>query len=150
VYDDGVVLRLAEDHFVVSCSSGHVPGVVLRLEEWRQDRFDPARVFIHNSTAEWATLTVTGPAARQLVTALDLGVDLDDAALPHMAFANGSFDAQPARVARVSFTGDRSYEISLPASCAGRLWARMRAEGVKLDATLLGSEALMVLRAEKG
>ncbi|HLS68841.1 MAG TPA: aminomethyltransferase family protein, partial [Kiloniellales bacterium] len=150
VYDDGVVLRLAEDHFIVSCSSGHVPGVLLRLEEWRQDRFDPARVSIHNSTAEWATLTATGPAARELLTALDLGVDLDDAVLPHMAFAHGSFEGQPARIARVSFTGDRSYEISLPASRAGHLWAQMRAEGGKLDATLLGSEALMVLRAEKG
>ena len=150
IYDDGVVLRLAEDHFVVSCSSGHVPGVVLRLEEWRQDRFDPGRVVIHNSTAEWATLMATGPASRELVAALDLGVDLADAALPHMAFTTGSFQGQPLRVARVSFTGDRSYEISLPASHAAALWRRMREEGARLEATLLGSEGLMILRAEKG
>ncbi|MGM0562570.1 MAG: sarcosine oxidase subunit alpha family protein [Pseudomonadota bacterium] len=150
VYDDGVVLRLAEDHFIVSCSSGHVPGVVMRLEEWRQDRFDPARVVIHNSTPQWATLTATGPRARDLIAALDLDLDLSDEALPHMSFANAGYEGTPVRVARVSFTGDRSYEISIPASRAKELWARMRKEGDKLEATLLGTEGLMILRAEKG
>ncbi|MFD1378858.1 2Fe-2S iron-sulfur cluster-binding protein [Fodinicurvata halophila] len=150
VYDDGVVMRLAEDHFIVSCSSGHVPGVVMRLEEWRQDRFDPARVVIHNSTPEWATLTATGPRAKELVANLELGIDLSDETLPHMSFLNGMFEGIGVRVARVSFTGDRSYEITLPASRAAALWARMRSEGDKLDATLLGTEGLMILRAEKG
>ncbi|MDF2095047.1 2Fe-2S iron-sulfur cluster-binding protein [Aquibaculum arenosum] len=150
VYDDGVVLRVSEDHFIVSCSSGHVPGVVMRLEEWRQDRFDPSQVVVHNSTAQWSTLTATGPQARSLVAALDLGVDLGDDALPHMAFAQGRFRQWPVRVARVSFTGDRSYELSLPAAGALTLWQRMLVEGQKREATLLGSEALMILRAEKG
>ena len=150
VYDDGVVTKLADDHYVVSCSSGHVAGVVLRLEEWRQDRFDPSKVFVHNLTPHWATLTATGPRARQLVAALSLGVDLDDAALPHMAAAAGAFDGGPARVARVSFTGDRSYEISVPASKAPALWRAMNEAGRALDAVLMGSEALLLLRGEKG
>jgi sarcosine oxidase, subunit alpha len=150
VYDDGVTLRLGEDHFVISCSSGHVPGVFMRLQEWRQDRLDPSRVIVHNATPQWATLTASGPLSRQLVAALDLGVDLSDEGLPHTAFAHGRFDGAEARIARVSFTGDRSYEISVPASRAKALWLRMRAEGEKLDAVLLGSEALLLLRAEKG
>ena len=56
VFDDGVTLRLAEDRFLVSCSSGHTDSVVMRLELWRQDRFDPRRVVIHDTTAQWATL----------------------------------------------------------------------------------------------
>ena len=76
----------------------------------------PSRVVVHNSTPHWATLTVTGPRSRDLVAGLDLGVDLADAALPHMAFADGRFQGRPVRVARVSFTGDRSYEISVPSS----------------------------------
>ena len=87
MFDDGVTLRLADDRFLVSCSSGHTDAVVMRLELWRQDRFDPRRVFVHDATAHWATLTLTGPAARDLVAALDLGVALDDESLPHMAFA---------------------------------------------------------------
>jgi sarcosine oxidase subunit alpha len=150
VYDDGVLARLAENHFIVSCSSSHVTGVHTRLEEWRQDSFDPQQLIIHNATAQWATLTATGPLAKDLVAALDLGVDLDDAVLPPMAFAEGRFEDAPARIARVSFTGDRSYEISVPASCAAALWSNMQQAGEKLDAVLLGIEALSILRTEKG
>ncbi|MEO3385419.1 2Fe-2S iron-sulfur cluster-binding protein [Mesorhizobium sp. CAU 1741] len=150
IYDDGVVSKLADDHYVVSCSSGHVAGVVARLEEWRQDRFDPRQVFVHNLTPHWSTLTACGPRAKALVDALSLGVDLDDAALPHMATADGSFEGAPARVARVSFTGDRSYEISVPGSKAASLWQAMNEAGRTLDAVLMGSEALLLLRAEKG
>ena len=116
--------KVSDEHYIVSCSSGHVAGVAMRLEEWRQDRFDPARVVIHNATPHWATLTASGPRSRDLVAGLGLGVDLDDAALPHMAFADGRFEGRPARVARVSFTGDRSYEISVPSSIAPSAVAR--------------------------
>nr|WP_289852505.1 2Fe-2S iron-sulfur cluster-binding protein [Mesorhizobium liriopis] len=150
VYDDGVSLKVADDHYLVSCSSGHVAGVYARLEEWRQDGFDPGRVFVHNATPQWATLTASGPRAKALVEALSLGVDLSDEALPHMAFAQGRFGAVPARVARVSFTGDRSYEISVPSRAAGALLDAMLEAGRPLDAGLMGSEALLLLRAEKG
>ena len=105
----------------------------MRLELWRQDRFDPRRVVVHDATAQWATLTLTGPRARDCVAALDLGLALDDATLPHMAFAVGAFEGAPLRVARVSFTGDRSYELSVPASRAQSLAGENRggAAGVR-------------------
>src|SRR5207302_478491 len=121
VFDDGVTLRLAEDRFLVSCSSGHTDQVRMRLELWRQDRFDPRRVVVHDSTAQWATLTITGPRSRDLLAALDLSLALDDESLPHMAFAMAAFDGAPLRLARVSFTGDRSYELSVPARRASAL-----------------------------
>ncbi|TAA56724.1 2Fe-2S iron-sulfur cluster-binding protein [Shinella sp. JR1-6] len=150
IYDDGVLVRLDENRFVVSCSSSHVAGVHALLEEWRQDRFDRRRVFIHNATAEMATLTVTGPRARALMDTIGFDVPLDDAALPHMAVAAGVFEGVAVRIARVSFTGDRSYEVSMPADHAATLWTRLRREGEAFGATLLGLEALMILRAEKG
>jgi sarcosine oxidase subunit alpha len=150
VYDDGVTMRLGEDRFLVSCSSGHTDAVVMRLELWRQDRFDPRRVFIHDATAHSATLTVTGPRSLDLVASLELGVVLDDASLPHMAFATGTYEGAPLRVARVSFTGDRSYELSVPVSRAKALRRRIVAALSAFGGGLLGSEALMILRAEKG
>ncbi|CDX32467.1 Sarcosine oxidase, alpha subunit family [Mesorhizobium sp. ORS 3359] len=150
VFDDGVLVRLDEHRFIVSCSSSHVAAVHARLEEWRQDRFGRDAVYIHNATAQYATLTVSGPNARQLVEALDLGAALDDASLPHMAVAAGRFAGDEVRIARVSFTGDRSYEISIRADRAEALWARMQHEGRAFDAVLLGLESLMILRAEKG
>ena len=150
VFDDGILVRLDEHRFIVSCSSSHVASVHARLEEWRQDRFGRDAVYIHNATAEWATLTVSGPQAKALVAALELGVDLDDAALPHMAIAGGRFASDVVRVARVSFTGDRSYEISMRADRAPALWKRMKAAGKELNAVTIGLDALMILRAEKG
>jgi sarcosine oxidase subunit alpha len=150
VFDDGVTLRLSEDRFLVSCSSGHTDSVVTRLELWRQDRFDPRRVVVHDTTAQWATLTLTGPRARDLATALDLGVPLDDESLPHMAFAVSSFDGAPIRIARVSFTGDRSYELSVPANRAHAVRGRIAEQLAAFGGGLLGLEGLMILRAEKG
>jgi sarcosine oxidase subunit alpha len=150
VFDDGVTLRLAEDRFLVSSSSGHTDAVRMRLELTRQDRFDARRVAIHDTTAQWATLTVTGPRSRELIEASGLGIPLGDESLPHMAFATGGFDGCPLRAARVSFTGDRSYELSVPARRAGLLRARLAGKLKAFGGGLLGLEALMILRAEKG
>ena len=146
IFDDGVVLRLAPGHFVVSCSSGHVASMVAHLEEWRQDRFDLAKVFIHDASAHWATIAVSGPHSKRVVASLDLGVTMDDVELPHMAACAGKFAGRPARIARVSFTGERCYEISVPARLAADLWRKARVAG----AEPIGVETLGVLRAEKG
>ncbi len=146
IWDDGVVLRLAPDHFVVSCSSGHVAAMVAHLEDWRQDRFDLSKVFIHDASAHWATVAISGPQSRRVVAALDLGIELDDVQLPHMAACAGTFAGRATRVARVSFTGERCYEISVPARLAVDLWGKARAAG----AEPIGVETLGVLRAEKG
>jgi len=146
VADDGVVLRLAPENFVVSCSSSHVAAMVAQFEAWRQDHFDLDSVFVHDATPHWATMAISGPKAKAVMASLGLGIDLDDGKLPHMAAAAGRFAGRPARVARVSFTGERSYEISVPAGLAADLWGQARAAGAKP----LGIEALNILRAEKG
>jgi sarcosine oxidase subunit alpha len=150
VLDDSVTLRLAQDRFLIFRSSGHTDAVRTRLELWRQDRFDAAHVAVHDTTAQWATLTVTGPRSRDLIEACGLDVALDDPCLPHMAFAAGTFEGAPLRVARVSFTGDRSYELSVPARRAARLRARLAEKLPAFEGGLMGLEALMILRAEKG
>ncbi|TPM36118.1 sarcosine oxidase subunit alpha family protein [Mesorhizobium sp. B2-3-4] len=150
VFDDGVLVRLDEHRFVVSCSSSHVAAVHARLEEWRQDRFGCGAVYIHNATSQMATLTVSGPNARKLLETVGLGLSLADADLPHMAIGHGGYGGNEIRIARVSFTGDRSYEISIRADRAEPLWAHLREAGKAFDAVLIGLEALMILRAEKG
>ena len=144
--DDGVIVRLAPEHFVVSCSSSHVAFMAANLEAWRQDHFDLKQVFIHDATPHWATVAVSGPQSKRILAALELGIELDDAAFPHMSVALGRFGGRVTRIARVSFTGERSYEISVSASLAPQLWQRARSAG----ASPMGIEALSVLRAEKG
>ncbi|MEM9708401.1 MAG: 2Fe-2S iron-sulfur cluster-binding protein [Pseudomonadota bacterium] len=150
VFDDGVLARLGSAHFLVSCSSSHADGVRVHLEAWRQDGNDPDRIFIHDATQAWATLTVTGPHARAIVSAVDLGIDFAASAFPHMAFRPGVWRGREARVARVSFSGDLSFEISVPASLAGELWGRLLEIGRSHGAEPIGLEAMSVMRAEKG
>ena len=146
VHDDGVVIRMAEDRFVVSASSSHVGSVRMILEEARQDRFDPSRVFVHDMTAQWTTLSVSGPSARALL--VTAGIDLPD--LPHMAFAQIEWEGSPMRVARVSFTGDASWELSVPARRGQALLGALEAARATHGASWIGLEAVMILRAEKG
>lgn len=150
VYDDGVVSCLGENHFLISCSSSHVDGVRGMLETWRQDGNDPDQIFVHDLTMHWATLTVTGPQARDIVETLGLEADLSSDALPHMRFAISTWNETPMRIARVSFSGDLSFELSLRSSMAPALWDHLMGETKKIGGTLLGIEAMSVLRAEKG
>ncbi|MEO0752011.1 MAG: glycine cleavage T C-terminal barrel domain-containing protein [Pseudomonadota bacterium] len=146
VYDDGVITRLGPDRFVISCSSSHVDGVRTHLEAWRQDGNDPDRIFIHDTTPHWATLTVTGPNARAVVETLDCPVDISKTALPHMNFAQTTWQDTDLRIARVSFSGDLSFELSIRRSRAQALWHALTDAG----AHPIGLEAMAVMRAEKG
>ncbi|NOR62408.1 MAG: FAD-dependent oxidoreductase [Rhodobacteraceae bacterium] len=150
VYDDGVVARMGENRFIISCSSSHVDGVVARLEAWRQDGNNPDRVFIHDTTPNWPTVTVTGPKAREILESLDLQIDLAPEAFKHMTWREGRFEGAVARVSRVSFSGDTSFEISVPVATATALWQAALAAGKPLGAGPAGVEALSILRAEKG
>lgn len=150
VYDDGVIARMDQNRFVISCSSSHVDGVNAMLEAWRQDGNDPDRIFVHDTTQHRSTVTVAGPKARDILIALDLGIDLAPEAFPHMTLRDGSFNEAPVRIARVSFTGDVSYEISIASSKAAGLWDAAIAAGKAVGAGPIGLEALSVLRAEKG
>ena len=150
VYDDGVITRMDDNRFIISCSSSHVDGVASMLEAWRQDGNDPDRIFVHDTTENWPTVTVTGPKARDIVAGLDLGIDLSPEAFPHMQFRLGTWQGAEARVARVSFTGEVSYEISVQVDQVQALWARLVALGEPLGAAPVGIEAISILRAEKG
>ncbi len=146
VYDDGVVLRLDENRFIVSASSSHVAGVHAKLEDARQDRIGKSGVFIHDVTGHWATLTVSGPKARDLLKA----AELDIPELAHMGVAETTFEGELMRVARISFTGDQSYEMSVPQRLAKALHARLDAALPSFDGRWIGLEAVSLMRAEKG
>ena len=150
VYDDGVILRMDDNRFVISCSSSHVDGVARLLETWRQDGNDPDRIFIHDTTQNWATITVSGPEARNIVGALDLPLDFSPEHFGHMTFKLSGFQGSPVRISRVSFTGDLSFEISMAPCVAGIVWDALCKAARPLGAGPMGVEALAVLRAEKG
>ncbi|RXV59451.1 sarcosine oxidase subunit alpha family protein [Roseovarius sp. A46] len=151
VHDDGVVFRLAEDRFIVSASSSHAASVRMILEEVRQDVFDPSRSFIHDVTAGFVTLSVTGPKSRDLLKAAGLPEQIcDDDVMAHMSVMETDWNDHALRVARVSFTGDRSYELTVPARHGAALHRALDAARIEVDGRWIGMEAVMILRAEKG
>jgi sarcosine oxidase subunit alpha len=146
VFDDGVVARIAPDRYLLSPSSSHTAGVLAMLEQCHQTEYPELGVTFHDITAAWATIAISGPRARAVLATLETDIDIGDAALPHMSLAHGRIAGVPGRIARVSFTGERSYEISVPAGYGAALWRHLAAAG----ATPYGIETLSLLRAEKG
>ncbi len=153
VLDDGVVMRLDPSRFLVGTTSARADYVAAWLEEWLQCEWPQLEVVTQPLTSQWATIAIAGPKARGLLAALRPGMDVSDYALPHMDFAEGPLgvlDEAPCRVARVSFTGERSYEISVAADLGEDLWLAVAAAGWGLGGVPFGVEPLMRLRLEKG
>ena len=151
VMDDGVFARLAEDHYLLSTTSANADHFTDWLERWHQCEWPDLELIISAVTSQWAVVTLAGPASRAILQELESDIDFSAGVLPHMSIATGTFLGAPARVQRVSFTGEMSFEINIPALYAERVMkALMIAGGSAFHVEPIGAEALMVLRTEKG
>ncbi|SMF17944.1 sarcosine oxidase subunit alpha [Tistlia consotensis] len=149
VMDDGVTSRLAEDRFLMTTTTGNAAPVLAHLEEWLQTEWPDLEVFLTSVTEQFATMTLSGPNARKLLAEL-CDLDLSTEAFPHMSWQEGSVAGVPARIFRISFTGELSYEINVPAGHGLSVWQALYRHGEKYGITPYGTEAMHVLRAEKG
>lgn len=150
IKDDGVFACLAPDHYLVCTSSAGARDIHFWMEEWLQCEWRALDVRIAQQTAQWATLTVSGPNARNLVSRLELGLDLSPQAFPHMHMRDAAWNGIAMRVRRASFTGEASYKLDIGADHAEALWQKLLELGTIDGVTPLGMEALDVLRVEKG
>jgi sarcosine oxidase subunit alpha len=150
LFDDGVTTRLAEQYYLMTTTSGNAARVLGWLEEWLQTEWPELDVYCNSVTEQWCTLGIAGPLARQLLAELCADIDLDKQAFPFMSFREGRVAGIPARVMRVSFTGELSYEINVGANYGLGLWTALMNAGRKYGITPFGTETMHVLRAEKG
>ncbi len=150
VIDDGVTTRLGPNHFLMTTTTGNAARVLAWIEEWLQCEFTAWRVYCTSVTEQWATVALAGPNARRLLAELAGDINLAPEAFPHMSVRSGHVAGIPARVFRVSFTGELSYEINVPASYGLALWTACMTAGARYGITPVGTEAMHVLRAEKG
>jgi sarcosine oxidase, subunit alpha len=146
VFDDGVALRLAEDRFLVTTTTGNAAAVLAWMEEWLQTEWPDLRVALTSVTEHWATVAVVGPRSRELVGGLAPDLDVSAEAFRFLRWRDATVAGLPARVARVSFSGELAFEISVIAHHGLQLWESV----VDAGATPYGTEAMHVLRAEKG
>ncbi|WBX82350.1 sarcosine oxidase subunit alpha family protein [Sphingosinicella microcystinivorans] len=150
VFDDGVVTRLADDRFLVGTTSGHAAAVAEAFREWLQCEWTQMRVLVEDVTTCRAVANIAGPKARHVLAALEPDIDISGDAFPHMSARAGRICGIPTQVARVSFTGELSYEIAVPWRDAERLWTALVEAGAPHGLTPFGVEALMTMRIEKG
>jgi len=150
VMDDGVAMRLADDRYLVTTTTGGAAKVLDWFEEWLQTEWPDLRVYCTSVTEQWATIAVAGPSARDVVAAVGTDIDLSREAFPFMSFRGGEVAGIPARVARVSFSGELAFEINVAGWHGLAMWEAVMAAGEPFGITPYGTETMHVLRAEKG
>jgi sarcosine oxidase subunit alpha len=138
------------DRFHVTTTTGGAPRVLALMEDYRQTEWPDLKVWLTSTTEQWAVIAVQGPLSRQVLAPLIAGADIDAAALPHMGVSHGRICGVPMRLFRVSFTGELGFEINVPADYGLAVWEAVFAAGEPLGMTAYGTEAMHVLRAEKG
>ncbi|WP_270729840.1 sarcosine oxidase subunit alpha family protein [Shimia sp. Alg240-R146] len=148
--DDGVVARIDEDTFLCHTTTGGAERIHGWMEDWLQCEWWDWQVFTANVTEQYAQIAIVGPNARNLIEKLGGDMDVSEEALPFMAWKDGKIGAFDARAYRISFSGELSYEIAVPASQGRAFWDVVMEFGKEFDIMPYGTEALHVMRAEKG
>lgn len=151
IFDDGVTLRLEDNRYFMTTTTGGAAAVLDWLEEWLQTEWPELDVHCTSVTEQWATIAVVGPQSRQVVARLAPDIDLSAEAFPFMAFRETALaSGVPARICRISFSGELAYEINVSAWYGLAVWEQVYEAGQPYGITPYGTETMHVLRAEKG
>jgi sarcosine oxidase subunit alpha len=150
VFDDGVVFRLSDERYHVTCTTGGAGAVYQHIEYALQVLWPEMDVYATPVSEEWFALALAGPGARSLLGAALPGLDVSNEALPMMWLAETKIFGQRARVMRMSYSGELSYEINIGADWGLALWEHLVTVGKAHKLTVYGTEAMGALRIEKG
>jgi sarcosine oxidase subunit alpha len=150
VFDDGTVTRFGEDRWFLTTTTANAAAVMRHIDFARQVLWPELDVAAVSVTEQWATYAIAGPRSRDLLCAALPDVDLADAALPYMGACTLRWQGYAARLCRLSFSGELAYELSVPSRLGTALVDHLFAVGSGFGLTPYGTEALGVMRIEKG
>lgn len=151
IFDDGVTLRLAEDRYFMHTTTSGAADVLDWIEEWLQTEWPELDVFATSVTEQYATIAVVGPKSRDVMAKLATAEDFSADGFKFMEFRDITLDSGiPARVSRISFSGELAWEIAVPSWYGLAVWEAVAEAGKEFDITPYGTETMHVLRAEKG
>jgi sarcosine oxidase subunit alpha len=150
VFDDGTVIRLASDRFLVTTTTGNAAAVLDWMEDFLQTEWPDLRVHCTSVTEQWATVALVGPRSREVLGSLAPDLAVDNDSFPFMTWRDTEVAGIAARVCRISFSGELAYEINVSWWDALALWEAVYAAGEPFGITTYGTETMHVLRAEKG
>ncbi len=149
VDDDGTVTRLAENRYMITTTTLHAGPVMSRMEYLAQVDWPELDVHLLSVTDDWAGIAVAGPRSRELLAKL-AAADVGDAALPFMGFTETTVAGMPVRLFRISFSGELAYEVNMAPAHMLTVWKALLGAGEDGEVIAYGSEAMNVLRIEKG
>ena len=150
VMDDGTVTRFAEDSFFLTTTTVNAALVMQHIDYARQVLWPALDVQATSVTEQWATYAVAGPQSRALLAGILPDIDLSNESFPYMAAARCRWNGFPARIFRLSFSGELAYEIAVPSVHGEVLLEQLMTLGRAFAAVPYGTEALSVMRIEKG
>jgi sarcosine oxidase subunit alpha len=150
VMDDGVTARLGENHYLMHTTTGNAAVIMAWLERWLQTEWPELKVYLTSVTDHWATVSLVGPLSRDVVSTICSDIDVSGDAFPFMSVRLGTVAGVPARVFRISFSGELTYEVNVQANYGRAVWEACIEAGKKYDIAPYGTEVMHVLRAEKG
>ncbi|MDO9457581.1 2Fe-2S iron-sulfur cluster-binding protein [Nocardioides sp.] len=150
VIDDGTTARLSETAWLMSTTTGNAASVYDALEEWHQTEWPELDVTITSVTDQWSVVAVAGPSSRFVISALAPDLDVSAEAFAFMEWREAVVAGIPARVMRVSFSGELAFEVNVPSWWGAALWDAVAEAGEPWGITPYGTETMHVLRAEKG
>jgi sarcosine oxidase, subunit alpha len=150
VMDDGVTACISDTHFLMTTTTGGAANVLNWLEKWHQTEWPELEVYMTSVTDHWTTAALVGPKSREVLSKLCTDIDLSKDAFKFMDWRDGTLAGVPARVFRISFSGELAYEINVDAGYGNYVWEELMRAGKEFDITPYGTETMHVLRAEKG
>jgi sarcosine oxidase subunit alpha len=134
----------------MTTTSGGAAKVMNWLEKWHQTEWPELEVYMTSVTDHWTTAALVGPKSREVLAKLCTDIDLSKDNFKFMDWRDGTVAGVPARVFRISFSGELAYEINVDASYGNGVWEALMSAGAPFDITPYGTETMHVLRAEKG
>ena len=147
VIDDGVVVKLGENDYYFTTSTGRAGQTV----EWMRyhTRFDGWDFNLVNLTDAMGVINLSGPNARKVLEKV-VDIDCSSAAFPFSGYREFSIkETIPVRAMRLGFVGELSYELHVPSSYMKAVWDMLKEAGAEFGIRNFGVEAQNVLRMEK-
>ena len=150
VFDDGTTTRISENHFHMTTTTAQAANVLSHLEYYLQVVWPELDVNVVSTTEQWAGAALAGPNSRKLLSKLFPKIDTSNEALPFMGYKESDFFGVPARIFRISFSGELAYEINVESDYGKFMWEKIIELGNEINIEPYGTEALSTLRIEMG
>lgn len=150
VLDDGTVTRFAEDNYYITTTTANAARVMQHIDFARQVLWPELDAQAVSVTEQWSTFAIAGPQSRALLQAAFPDVDLSNIAMPFMRAMRFRWNGYEVRIFRISFSGELAFEVSVSAMVGDQLFANLFEVGEQFGVIPYGTEALGVMRIEKG